>query len=212
MMRIQGSEPKSVNIKVSLGTNHPGMEFTNVHNRLGIRGQLQSNNMTLEAMVAVKTEGTTGVSMSNSRQVVAMSFDSATLYYTMGTGWTANAYPTFDDKDPHERLVGAVDKAVAAWYNDQYLKHLKDYQVLFQSFQINLGDPVENKLPTNDLIDASRRGKAGKEETYLELLLLQYSRYLLIASSRPGSLPLSGRTVWNADVRLTDDSPRYMRK
>ncbi|KAG0046184.1 hypothetical protein BGZ83_008620 [Gryganskiella cystojenkinii] len=208
VMRIQASEPKSVNIKVSLRTDHPGMEFTNVHNRLGIRGQRQSNNITLEAMVAVKTEGTTGVSMANNRQVVVMSFDSATLYYTLGTGWNANGYPAFEDQDPHERLVSALDKAIVAWYNDQYLKHLKDYQDLFLTFQLNFGDPIDNKLPTDELINASRRGKAGEEETYLEVLLLQYSRYLLIASSRPGSLPLSGKTVWNADVDMTGDAPR----
>ncbi|KAG0342891.1 hypothetical protein BG000_000056 [Podila horticola] len=204
VMRIQGSEPKSVNLKVSIATNHVG-EFTNIHNRLGFRGNLESNNMTIEAMVAVKAEGPYGVSMSNNRQVVAMNFDAVTLYYTFGTGWTAGGFPNFADVDPHDRLVSVVDKALAAWYNDQYLKHIKDHNDLFSGFSLDLGQTPLN-LATDDLFKVVKGKKSTDEaETYFDALLVQYGRYLLIASSRPGSLPITGQSVWSSDGHDQDD-------
>ncbi|KAF9305539.1 hypothetical protein BGZ74_009791 [Mortierella antarctica] len=204
VMRIQGSEPKSVNLKVSIATNHAG-EFTNVHNRLGFRGNLESNNMTIEAMVAVKAEGPYGVSMSNNRQVVAMNFDAVTLYYTFGTGWTAGGFPNFADVDPHDRLISVVDKALAAWYNDQYLKHVKDHGDLFSGFSLDLGQTPLN-LATDELFKVIK-GKRSTDaaETYFDALLVQYGRYLLIASSRPGSLPITGQSVWSSDGQDQDD-------
>ncbi|KAG9062861.1 hypothetical protein KI688_005168 [Linnemannia hyalina] len=210
VMRLQASEPKSINVRVSLSSAHENTgtaEYTNVHNRLGMRARLASNNMTTEAMVAVTTEGATGVSLANNRQVVALGFDAVTLYYTMGTGWTLQgSYPNFEDKDPHDRLTSVMDKAVGGLYGDQYLKHVQDHQTLFQGFRLDLGQ-IENKLPTDELLKASKGGNAGEEETYLDALMVQYARYLLIASSRPGSLPLSGRSMWSQDQNTGLDDP-----
>ncbi|KAI8599394.1 Six-hairpin glycosidase-like protein [Dissophora ornata] len=207
VMRMQSSVPKSINVKVSIKAHHnQNVEYSNVHNRLGMRSQLASNNMTIEAQVAVKAEGPMGVSMSNNRQVIALGFDTVTLYYAFGTGWSAGAFPDFEDKDPHDRLVGAVDKATTMFYVDQIQKHVQDYQTLFQGFGLDLGQP-ENVMATNELIEASHMGKAKEEENYLEALMVQYGRYLLIASSRPGSLPVSGHSVWSRDADSPVDSP-----
>ncbi|KAF9191072.1 hypothetical protein BGZ51_007781 [Haplosporangium sp. Z 767] len=210
VMRLHSSEPKSINLKVSIRTAHDNyVEYSNVHNRLGLRSRLGSNNMTIETLVAVKTEGATGVTMSNNRQVIALGFNTVTLYYTMGTGWTAGSFPKFEEKDPHDRLVSAVDKVATGWYEDHYKKHVKDHQTLFQSFGLDFGQ-VKNKLPTNELVQAARKeGKVGPEENYLEALMVQYGRYLLIGSSRPGSLPISGQNAWRADADAAgNDEPR----
>ncbi|KAF9083393.1 hypothetical protein BGX29_003176 [Mortierella sp. GBA35] len=208
VMRIQASEPKSINIKVSLKSAHEDTaEYTNVHNRLGVRAHIPSNNLTTEVLVSVTTEGANGISLANNRQVVALGFDAVTLYYTMGTGWTLGGYPKFEDKDPHDRLTSAMDKMISGFYGDQYLKHVKDHQALFQAFNLDLGQP-ENKLPTDELLKAVQDDSAGGEETYLEALMVQYGRYLLIASSRPGSLPLSGRSVWSQEQGAGKDDPR----
>lgn len=212
-MRLQASEPKSINIKVSLSSAHENTgtaEYTNVHNRLGMRARLASNNMTTEAMVTVTTEGASGVSLANNRQVVALGFDAITLYYTMGTGWTLQgSYPNFEDKDPHDRLTSVMDKVAGGSYGDQYLKHVKDHQTLFQGFRLDLGQ-IENKLPTDELLKASKESNVGEEAAYLDALMVQYARYLLITSSRPGSLPLSGRSLWSQDQNTGLDDPRYL--
>ncbi|KAG0002437.1 hypothetical protein BGZ65_002628, partial [Modicella reniformis] len=205
-MRIQASQPKSIYVKVSLKNYHDrNVEYTNVHNRLGMRAQLTSNNLTIDAQVMVIAEGGSGVSMSNNLHVIALGFDTVTLYYSIGTGWTADGFPKFEDKDPHDRLVTAVTKAKEMFYVDEYDKHVKDHQGLFQGFTLDLGQP-NNSFPTNELLRDSREDDTGEEEGYLEALMVQYSRYLLIASSRSGSLPISGRNIWSIKEGLAEDS------
>ena len=78
-----------------------------------------------------------------------------------------------------------------------YLKsrHLSDYQELFDRVDLNINcDTADLSLPTDSLLAAYNN---GNHSTYLDSLLFQYGRYLIIASSREGSLPANLQGVWN---------------
>ena len=73
--------------------------------------------------------------------------------------------------------------------------HLQDYKNLFDRVSLNLGAKDSDiALTTDELLN---RYKNGTESAYLEMLLFQYGRYLLISSSRDGSLPANLQGVWN---------------
>ena len=61
---------------------------------------------------------------------------------------------------------------------------------------IDLGktDASIASLPTNERLDRYSKGGSDFE---LEQLFFQYGRYLLISSSRPGSLPANLQGIWN---------------
>src|ERR1039457_4992529 len=71
--------------------------------------------------------------------------------------------------------------------------HLADYQRLFRRVSLSLG-PGGGDLPTDERLLRYRDGTADNE---LEALFFQYGRYLLISSSRPGSLPANLQGLWN---------------
>ena len=78
-----------------------------------------------------------------------------------------------------------------------YLKsrHLEDYQKLFGRVDLELNcNPEDFDLTTDKLLD---KYNSGTHSSYLETLLFQYGRYLIIASSRDGSLPANLQGVWN---------------
>ena len=78
-----------------------------------------------------------------------------------------------------------------------YLKerHIKDYQELFGRVDLELDcDPVDFGITTDELLEKYNR---GIHSSYLEALLFQYGRYLIIASSREGSLPANLQGTWN---------------
>ena len=78
-----------------------------------------------------------------------------------------------------------------------YLKerHLSDYQSLFGRVDLDLNcDPADYSVTTDKLLE---RYNAGVHSNYLDTLLFQYGRYLIIASSREGSLPANLQGVWN---------------
>ena len=78
-----------------------------------------------------------------------------------------------------------------------YLKsrHLADYDELFGRVNIDLNCKEEDfGLTTDKLLE---KYNSGSQSTYLEALLLQYGRYLIIASSREGALPANLQGAWN---------------
>lgn len=78
-----------------------------------------------------------------------------------------------------------------------YLKerHLKDYQELFGRVDLNLSyNENDTSLTTDKLLEEYNN---GNHSSYLDTLLFQYGRYLIIASSREGSLPANLQGVWN---------------
>ena len=80
-------------------------------------------------------------------------------------------------------------------YNTLKNSHISDYKNLFDRVSINLGAKESDLALTTDKL--LERYKNGTESTYLEMLLFQYGRYLLISSSRDGSLPANLQGVWN---------------
>lgn len=76
-------------------------------------------------------------------------------------------------------------------------EHQADYRKLYDRVDVDLGEDLSAGLPT------SRRlayGAEGVDDPSLYGLYLQYSRYLIIAGSRPDSQALIYRGIWN-DIR-----------
>lgn len=95
--------------------------------------------------------------------------------------------------DPHQEISKVIYHATQLGYNNLLERHKKDFSSLFNRVQLNLGEE-EPMLPTNGLL---AEYKQGKRHAYLEELMFHYGRYLLISSSRKGSLPPTLQGVWN---------------
>jgi alpha-L-fucosidase 2 len=74
--------------------------------------------------------------------------------------------------------------------------HKDDYQTLFQRVRLDLGGSAPARMPTDKLRAQYGSGNAAADRA-LEQLYFNYGRYLLIASSRAGSLPANLQGVWN---------------
>lgn len=95
--------------------------------------------------------------------------------------------------DPHDALVGIIEDASAKGYDCLLDRHLADYRHFFDRVHIDLGEEIPS-IPTDKLLEAY---KQGQYSNYLEELMFQYGRYLLISSSRKGTLPPLLQGVWN---------------
>ena len=74
-------------------------------------------------------------------------------------------------------------------------RHISDHSALFGRVSLDLGfDPRDTGMTTDELLAAYKNGSKSR---YLEALYFQYGRYLLIASSRSGSLPAHLQGAWN---------------
>ena len=97
---------------------------------------------------------------------------------------------------PHAELTRIVDAAAARPFGDLLAEHERDHRALFGTLSLTLGEtPPEAAALTTD--KRLERYRSGATDPGLEALFFQYGRYLLIASSRPGSLPANLQGVWN---------------
>ncbi|MBO5788796.1 MAG: glycoside hydrolase N-terminal domain-containing protein [Clostridia bacterium] len=97
-------------------------------------------------------------------------------------------------KHPTEDVTAICQNALALGWDELLSRHLADYQSLYSRVKLDLGGIEEHK--SND------RKRAEyiylEQNPYMAELMYQHARYLLIASSRKGTLPASLQGTWNA--------------
>lgn len=122
--------------------------------------------------------------------------DAATLLITGRTDYHGD--------EPGRWCIDRLDKASAVPYPELERRHTDDYRRLFGRVSLSLvGDDEFDSEPTDRRL-AQARG--GREDTGLAKLLFQFGRYLLISSSRPGSLPANLQGIWNQELEPRWDS------
>ena len=74
--------------------------------------------------------------------------------------------------------------------------HLDDHRPVFRRVDFALGSDQDQatQLPTDERL---KRVQSGETDLQLETLYFQYGRYLLMASSRPGTLGANLQGIWN---------------
>lgn len=79
-------------------------------------------------------------------------------------------------------------------YEEIKKRHIADYLSLYGRVDLELGHDYTTALPTTQRLALC---KNGVDDPSLWALFLQYSRYLTIAGSRPGSQALNLQGIWN---------------
>jgi len=104
--------------------------------------------------------------------------------------------------DPAARVESDLRTAAAKTYASLREDHVREHRRLFGRVAVRLPATAESALPTD------RRIKAfdGTNDSALAALVLQFGRYLLISSSRPGSQPANLQGIWNKDSNPMWDS------
>jgi alpha-L-fucosidase 2 len=97
--------------------------------------------------------------------------------------------------DPVAEVAKDVDAGGKDHFTKGFARHAQDHQALFRRVSMTL-DAGASKLATDKLRAQYGSGNAVADRQ-LEQLYFQYGRYLLIASSRAGSLPANLQGVWN---------------
>lgn len=110
----------------------------------------------------------------------------------------------FRDPDPESAAVISARRAVSRSYRDMLEEHVADYRNLFDRTELRIYG--ERSMREEDTSVRLNHLKAGLEDPGLPALYFQYGRYLLIASSRPGSLPANLQGIWNKDMLPAWDS------
>ena len=121
--------------------------------------------------------------------------DSATLLVAAAT--------TYRERDPLDAARKTLTAAAARPYDRMRAEHVADYQRLAKRVVLQIDGAAAPDLPTSERL---ARVKAGSQDPALEALYFQFGRYLLISSSRPGTLPATLQGIWNESLAPPWDS------
>ncbi|MFJ7043541.1 glycosyl hydrolase family 95 catalytic domain-containing protein [Streptomyces sp. NPDC101112] len=161
--------------------------------RLTVRGELADNGLKFEAQIRVAHTGGT-LTANPDGTLTVTDADSVWFVLAAGTDY-ADTYPDYRGDDPHATVTGTVDEAFRKGYRKLRSRHVRDHRALFDRVALDIGGDAPD-TPTNEQLAAYTGGTTPADRA-LEALYFQYGRYLLIASSRAGSLPANLQGLWN---------------
>jgi alpha-L-fucosidase 2 len=104
--------------------------------------------------------------------------------------------------DPAEKTGTALEAAAKKSFEKLKTDHVADYQRFFRRVSLDFGKNAAVSLPTDERI---RKFAEGNDPQFAALYF-QFARYLLIASSRPGTQPANLQGIWNDSLTPPWDS------
>ena len=161
---------------------------------LGAEAGKEKNSMKYGCAVKIIPENGTVEALENGT-IAVKDAESVVVIMSLATDYV-NDFPRFSDgSDPLKKALDTVNKASEKTFGELYRTHLDDYQALFNRVKFTLGED-ESLFATNHML--KRFSRKGEHKRALYTTLFNYGRYLLIASSRDGSLPANLQGIWNA--------------
>ena len=194
VMRLTANRPGKISFTASLdAAANRSAERTARAGRITEAGALTDNGLGYEAQLQIIAKGGRRAENADG-SVVVSGADSAVLILAAGTSY-APRYPDYRGPDPHEGVQARVNGAAKLGFAGLLRGHLRDYGALFNRVSLDIGQKMPD-IPTDALLAGYGEGSPAADRA-LEALFFQYGRYLLIASSRAGSLPANLQGVWN---------------
>lgn len=102
-------------------------------------------------------------------------------------------YPDYKGRAYKNITSRNIENAKTQSYKELMTGHKAEYQPWFQRVSFDITPDQTEAIPTDERI---KRFKETKSDPHLTELIFQYGRYLLISSSRPGTLPANLQGIW----------------
>lgn len=116
--------------------------------------------------------------------------DEVTLYLTAATNFINPHDVSGKPTTVCQKTIAALARAT---YGQVKQAHMQEYRRYYNTFSIDLGKAANDALPTDEQL-----AKFGTtNDPAFMALYVQYGRYLLISSSRPGTRPANLQGIWN---------------
>ena len=170
------------------------------HDGIAVDQELERFRVKFAGRFAVIHEGGSITSSSNTLSVAGA--DSAVILFACDTNYrlSPEVFTSPDSKklDPNDkpsvRAEAILAAAVKKGWKELLAEHETDISRLMGRASIDLNPAIEDAQKTTDLLLSQY--KKGKKSRYLEETYWLFGRYLLVSSSRPGSLPANLQGVW----------------
>lgn len=196
VLRIETNRPGALSFEAYFDSPQDGTETSEDEDRIAFSGRnfaKHGNQGRLRFGVGIDLRLEGGTLARRGRRLVVRDATAATFVIDIAT-----SFVRFDDVSGDPDTLLAERRRIVAGKTYEQLReaHTRAHQRLFRRMQLNLGTERAH-VPTNERI--SQFGDGG--DPGLAALYVQYGRYLMLASSRPGGQPATLQGIWNKETR-----------
>jgi alpha-L-fucosidase 2 len=196
VVRLTANRPGSVSFTLSLTSEQPGGSVVADGSTITWRGRNRdSEGIAGRLAFAIRAQlaAAGGAIVSTGAALRVVGADEALVIVDAATSFRA-----FDDTDgdPDAALSArAAGVAGKSWW-ELRAAHVAEHQRLFNRLSIDLGQGGNADLPTDRRVAANQQAP----DPALAALYVQYGRYLMVCSSRPGTQPANLQGIWNDQI------------
>ena len=189
VVRISADKPGQAAFAVAL-KREAAAKAESSGNGIVLRGQAAGVGVVFECRLEARAEG--GRVSATPEGLSVEGANAVTLLLTAGTNYRLH-YPDFKGDDPTEGCRRRLADVASKPYASVRQTHIAEHRRLFRRVNLDLGGQDRSSTPTDERLAAVQ---AGGEDPRLLALYFQYGRYLLLSSSRPGTLPANLQGLW----------------
>jgi len=173
-------------------------ELSSVHAQSSVKAT-GSNTLILNVQVkdgALKGESRLKLLIKNGTVKVAgnklqvSQADEVTLYLTAATNFISAQNVSGNPAVRNEKALHLLQDQP---FSVVIAAHIKEYQSYYNRFQVSFGPSANERLSTDQRLEKF----STSNDAAFAALYMQYGRYLLISSSRPGGQPANLQGIWN---------------
>ena len=194
-VKLGSDQSGKLNFDLSMNSIHANKKMTGNGNELTLNVKVDKGVLEGVAKVKVITDGK--VSQVDGK-ISVQNATTATLVLSAATNYID--YKTVTGKPAEKTAV--ILKNVPG-YERAKKDHIADYQKLYSRFTLDLPSKNNSELPTDERL---LKFKDTPDDPAFLALYVQYARYLLITSSRPGTHPANLQGKWNDKLNPAWDS------
>jgi alpha-L-fucosidase 2 len=192
VVHLSADQRKALNFDLSLDAIHEQKSVSASEGSITLKVQVKDGALQGVAQLKIVSNGK--LKVEDSKLSISKASE-ATIYLSAATNYINYKDVSGNAKElASARLTSLGDKKYASVKAD----HIADYQSLYNRFTLDFGDNGRSKMTTDKRIQAFGE---NPDDPQLLSLYVQYSRYLMLASSREGSRPGTLQGIWNDRIR-----------
>ena len=196
VLHYKADKPSGLNGKILFATQRDTDEVSVQGDVLRLVCPLP-NGMRCMVQASVRHDG--GVLKEADKHLLLEGAESCTILLAIETNYEMDFSKGFRGEHPESRIARRMENIKGRSLEELMRRHIEDYGELYKRQHISLGTSARflQDMPTFQRLEAYRE---KSEDPELEETLFNFGRYLMINTSRPGSLPAGLQGIWNGMV------------
>jgi alpha-L-fucosidase 2 len=190
IVRISADQTGSLSMAARLAREADAKVESAAPGRIVLRGQAANEGVIFECRLEARTEGGRVEPAAGGLNIEGA--EAVTFVITAGTNYRLR-FPDFKGPDPSDGCARRLEAAASQPYSRLRRQHIDAHRRLFRGVSLDLGGLDRSGTPTDERLAAVQK---GGDDRQLIALYFQFGRYLLMSSSRPGTVPANLQGLW----------------